>query len=123
MNTMQSIIVLAIGLTAGVLAGMFGIGGGVIIVPLLMLLIGFSIKMASGTSLAALLLPVGLLGAIEYYRQGQINIIAAICLVLGLFIGAYFGAKITIALPEIMVKRAFGVLLLVLAVRYLTFSK
>jgi uncharacterized protein len=88
-----------------------------------MLLISFSIKMASGTSLVALLLPVGLLGAIEYYRQGQINIIAAICLALGLFIGAYFGAKINIGLPELMVKRGFGVLLLVLAVRYLTFNK
>ncbi len=123
MNTIQTIMVLGLGLTAGLLSGMFGIGGGTIIVPALMLLVGFSIKMANGTSLAALLLPVGLLGAIEYYRQGQVNIIAAICLIIGLFIGAYFGAKITIALPELMVKRAFGVLLLVLAIRYLTYSK
>ncbi len=123
MNTIQTITVLAIGLTAGVLSGMFGIGGGVVIVPALMLLVGFSIKIASGTSLAALLLPVGLLGAIEYYREGQINIVAAICLALGLLIGAYFGAKITLALPELLVKRIFGVLLLLLAVRYLTFSK
>ncbi len=123
MSIIQIIFTLAIGLLAGLLSGMFGIGGGVIIVPALMLIIGFSIKMASGTSLIALLLPVGLLGAMEYYRQEQINIIAAICLALGLFIGAYFGAKITIGLPELMVKRAFGVLLLVLAVRYLTFSK
>jgi uncharacterized membrane protein YfcA len=79
--------------------------------------------MASGTSLAALLLPVGLLGAMEYYKQGQINIIAACFLILGLFIGAYFGAKFTIGLPELIVKRAFGVLLLVLAIRYLTYSK
>jgi uncharacterized membrane protein YfcA len=79
--------------------------------------------MAAGTSLAALLLPVGILGAIEYYRQGQVNIIAAICLVLGLFIGAYFGAKVTLDLPELIVKRAFGVLLLLLAIRYLTYSK
>src|ERR1700722_17330875 len=110
MSIIQTVLVLTIGLFAGMLSGMFGIGGGVIIVPALMLLVGFSIKMASGTSLVALLLPVGLLGAIEYYRQGQINIIAAICLVLGLFIGAYFGAKITISLPELMVKRAFGIL-------------
>jgi len=123
MNTIQTIMVLGLGVTAGLLSGMFGIGGGTIIVPALMLLVGFSIKMANGTSLAALLLPVGLLGAIEYYRQGQVNIIAAICLVIGLFIGAYFGAKITIGLPELMVKRAFGVLLLLLAIRYLTYSK
>jgi uncharacterized protein len=123
MSIIQTILVLAIGLLAGMLSGMFGIGGGVIIVPALMLFIGFSIKMASGTSLVALLLPVGLLGAIEYYRQGQINIIAAICLALGLFVGAYFGAKITIGLPELLVKRGFGVLLLVLAMRYLTFNK
>src|ERR1700722_7199358 len=123
MNSMQSILVLIIGLTAGVLAGMFGVGGGVIIVPALMLLAGFSVKMAAGTSLAALLLPVGLLGAIEYFRSGQINITAAICLVIGLFIGTYFGAKITLSLPDLYVKRAFGVLLLLLAIRYLTFSK
>ncbi len=123
MSTIQIILVTIVGLLAGILSGMFGIGGGVIIVPALMLLVGFSIKMASGTSLVALLLPVGLLGAIEYYRQEQINIIAAISLVVGLFIGAYFGARITIALPDLMVKKAFGVLLLVLAFRYLTFSK
>lgn len=104
MNISQSIIVLVVGLTAGILAGMFGLGGGVIIVPALMLLVGFSIKMAAGTSLVALLLPVGFLGAIEYYRNGEINIAAAVCLVIGLFIGAYFGAKITLALPELYVK-------------------
>ena len=123
MPSFQSFIVLSIGLTAGVLSGMFGIGGGVIIVPALMLLAGFSIKMASGTSLTAMLLPAGLLGALEYYRQGNINVNAAIFLIIGLFIGAFFGAKITIAIPELMVKRAFGVLMLVLAVRYLTYSK
>jgi uncharacterized protein len=123
MNTIQLIVVLLIGLAAGVLAGLFGIGGGVIIVPALMLLAGFSVKMAAGTSLVALLLPVGLLGAIEYYRHGEINVVAAVFLVIGLFIGTYFGAKITLSLPELYVKRAFGVLLLILAVRYLTFNK
>ncbi len=123
MNTWQSLIVLLIGLGSGVLAGMFGIGGGTVIVPLMMLFVGFSLKQAVGTSLTALLLPVGLLGAIEYYRSGQINIIAAICLIIGLFIGTYFGAKLTLSLPELYVKRAFGVLLSILAIRYLTFSK
>ncbi len=88
-----------------------------------MVLVGFSITMAVGTSLTALLLPVGILGAIEYFRNGQINVTAAICLVIGIFIGTYFGAKLTLALPELYVKRAFGVLLLILAIRYLTFSK
>lgn len=91
--------------------------------PTLMVLVGFSITMAVGTSLTALLLPVGILGAIEYFRNGQINVTAAICLVIGIFIGTYFGAKLTLALPELYVKRAFGVLLLILAIRYLTFSK
>jgi uncharacterized membrane protein YfcA len=102
---------------------MFGIGGGVVIVPALMLLAGFSIKMAAGTSLVALLLPVGLLGAIQYYRAGDINAIAAICMIIGLFIGTYFGAKLTLSLPDLYVKRAFGFLLLLLAIRYLAFSK
>jgi len=120
---MQSIFVLGLGLAAGVLSGMFGIGGGVIIVPALMLIAGFSIKTAAGTSLAALLLPVGVLGTIEYFRSSQVNIVAAICLVIGIFVGTYFGAKLTLSLPELYVKRAFGVLLLLLAIRYLTFSK
>lgn len=120
MASFQTFQLLSLGLFAGLLAGMFGIGGGAIMVPVLMLWIGFNLKTAIGTSLAALLFPFGILGAIEYYRGGHINIIAALLLVAGLFIGTFFGAKITAGLPDAVIKKAFGVFLLVVAVRYLT---
>ena len=79
---------LSIGLAAGVLAGMFGIGGGLVIVPALLFLIKMSELDAIGTSLAALIPPVGLLGAFEYYRNGHIHIKSALLIALGLFVGA-----------------------------------
>lgn len=112
--------VLALGLFAGVLSGMFGIGGGAVMVPALTLLLGFTQKMATGTSLAALLLPVGLLGVLEYYRNGQVNVQAALLLAAGLTLGVLFGARITLALPDLWVKRGFGIFLLVIGLRYLT---
>ena len=120
MGIIQIVELLVLGLVAGVLAGMFGIGGGAIMVPAMMFLVGFSTKMATGTSLAALLLPFGILGVLEYYRQGQVNVTAALLLVVGLFIGAFFGAKLTLSLPDAIVKRAFGGFLIVVALRYLT---
>ena len=120
MAIIQIVELLVLGLVAGVLAGMFGIGGGAIMVPAMMFLVGFSTKMATGTSLAALLLPFGILGVLEYYRQGQVNVTAALLLVVGLFIGAFFGAKLTLSLPDVIVKRAFGCFLILIALRYLT---
>ena len=120
MAIIQIVELLILGLVAGVLAGMFGIGGGAIMVPAMMFLVGFSTKMATGTSLAALLLPFGILGVLEYYRQGQVNVTAALLLVVGLFVGAFFGAKLTLSLPDVVVKRAFGCFLIVIALRYLT---
>ena len=120
MAIIQIVELLVLGLVAGVLAGMFGIGGGAIMVPAMMFLVGFSTKMATGTSLAALLLPFGILGVLEYYRQGQVNVTAALLLVVGLFIGAFFGAKLTLSLPDVVVKRAFGGFLILVALRYLT---
>jgi len=120
MGIIQIVELLVLGLVAGVLAGMFGIGGGAIMVPAMMFLVGFSTKMATGTSLAALLLPFGILGVLEYYRQGQVNVTASLLLVVGLFIGAFFGAKLTLSLPDVVVKRAFGCFLILVALRYLT---
>lgn len=114
---------LGIGLVAGVFAGMFGIGGGLIIVPALMLLLGVDLKSANGTSLAALIPPVGLLGAAEYYVNGYINVRYAALIALGLFLGAWFGAKITIGLPLVWVRRAYAAFLIVVAVRMLATNK
>jgi len=111
-----------IGLAAGVLSGLFGIGGGVIIVPLLMLVLGLTAQQAAGTSLAALLLPVGLFGALQYWQAGQVNILNAAMLALGLLLGAYLGARLGLSLPSEVVQRAFGVLLVVVGLRLALFA-
>src|SRR5438876_10439757 len=90
----EYLIVLAIGLAGGVLGGIFGVGGGVLIVPALVLLLHTSQHTAVGTSLGALLPPVGLLGAWAFYRRGEINLTYSLWIGLGLMIGAWFGAYI-----------------------------
>lgn len=114
---MGILLFIVIGLGAGVLSGLFGIGGGVLIVPALMLVAGMKPIMATGTSLGALLLPVGALGAYEYYRRGNLDMRASLWVALGLFIGAWFGAKIALSLSPTALKRAFAVFLVLMAVR------
>ena len=108
---------LLVGLVAGLLSGVFGIGGGVIIVPALILFAGMKPHTATGTSLGALLLPVGLLGAWQYWQRGDVHVSAALLLALGLFVGALFGARVGLAVTPRVMERSFAVLLLVVAVR------
>jgi len=111
------ILFIAIGLAAGVLAGLFGIGGGIVIGPALILLAGFAPKVATGTSLGALLLPVGALGAWEYYRRGNLNIEASLWIALGLLAGAWLGARLANQLTGPQLQKAFAVFLALMAVR------
>jgi uncharacterized membrane protein YfcA len=115
-------LIAIIGLIGGVLSGLFGIGGGLVIVPALILVAGFPIATAAGTSLAALLLPVGLFGALEYYRAGNVDVRAAAVIAVGLLVGAYFGARLGTSLPPEVVQRAFGIFLLVVGARLALFS-
>jgi uncharacterized membrane protein YfcA len=108
---------LAIGLAAGILSGLFGIGGGIVIVPALVLLADFQQKRATGTSLAALLLPVGALGAWVYWKDGNIDLKAAGLIALGLAIGVFFGAKLVQQVDETMLRRGFALFLAVVAVK------
>lgn len=108
---------LATGLLAGVLSGMFGIGGGLIIVPALVFFGRMSQRTAVGTSLGALLLPVGALGVYAYWREGNIDVKAAMWIALGMFVGAYGGATIAQLITDSSLKRAFAVLLVVVAGR------
>lgn len=110
-------VFIAIGFCAGILSGLFGIGGGLMIVPALILLARFTPITATGTSLAALVLPVGILGAWEYYKKGHLNVPAALFVALGLFFGAWFGARLAQQLSPTQVKRAFAVFLVVVAGR------
>ena len=113
----MALVFLAIGLGAGVLSGLFGIGGGIVIVPALLYFAGMQPAQATGTSLGALLLPVGALGAWEYYRNGNVDVRASLLLAAGLFVGAYGGARLNQLLSPVQAKRAFAVFLVVVAVR------
>jgi uncharacterized protein len=108
---------LVLGLFAGILSGFFGIGGGLVIVPALMMFWHMQPQTATGTSLGALLLPVGLLGAWQYYRSGFVDIRAAGFIALGLLVGALLGATIALELPPRYVQRAFALLLVCAAAR------
>lgn len=110
---------LLLGLGAGVLAGMFGIGGGVIIVTVLVEFLHFDQKEAVGTSLAALLPPVSLGAVLEYYNQGLLNIAVAACVAAGIVLGSIGGAKIALGLPSATIKRLYGLFLLFVALRFI----
>ena len=110
-------LLVVIGLSAGVLAGMFGIGGGVVIVPALTYFARMSLQSAIGTSLGALLLPVGALGAWSYYRNGHLDWRAALWVALGLFLGAFAGAQLAQNVGDVMLRRLFGVFLAAVAVK------
>lgn len=114
---MEIALFLLIGLVSGVLAGLFGIGGGIVIVPLLMVASRMPIQKATGTSLAALLLPVGIFGVLEYYRGGRIDVRAASLVALGLVLGIWVGARFALTMAPRDLQRGFALLLVVTAAR------
>ncbi|BAY14815.1 hypothetical protein NIES2109_40450 [Nostoc sp. HK-01] len=122
---MSNILVqmLLIGLAAGVAGGMFGIGGGAIMVPAMVLLLGMDQKFATGTSIAAQILPIGILGAAVYHRSGNINIKYAVMIALGLVVGNLFGALFANQpfISSETMKKLYGIFLLLIGARYLFF--
>jgi len=112
-----------LGLAIGALSGMFGIGGGVFVIPALVFFYGFSQKMATGTTLAMLLPPIGILAFFEYYKNGLVDIRAAVLLVCGFIIGSWFSAKFVMKMDDLILKRSFGILLMVIGLIYLTQKK
>lgn len=113
----MTLLYLVVGLLAGVLSGLFGIGGGVLIVSAMVILLHVPIHQATGTSLAALLLPVGLLGAMEYYRAGNVHLVPAGLIAVGLFFGTWAGARWAQSIGPVALQRSFAVFLVVMAVR------
>lgn len=117
MNT--TIVLCLIGIAAGLTAGLFGIGGGLIIIPALVYFAGFSQLTATGTSLAILLPPVGLMAAIEYYRKGHVDIKAALIIAVCLFLSAWLSSIFANKLPQNTVKFMFGIFVTAIGV-YMT---
>jgi len=120
---MQVAILIMIGLGAGMSSGLFGIGGGVLIVPALVFLLDFPTHRAIGTSLAVLLPPIGAAAVYAYYRAGNIDWLAAVILAVTVFAGAWIGAMVANHLSETWLRNMFGVFLLILGVYTLFFSK
>lgn len=116
------IFLIIVGLLAGFTGGALGLGGGIIIVPALVLIMGFSQHQAQGTSLAVLVFPVALLGAYNYYKAGFVNIKFVIILALAFIIGSYLGSLLSISLPEKILKKVFGFAILILSLK-LIFEK
>ncbi|HEY9601773.1 MAG TPA: sulfite exporter TauE/SafE family protein [Allocoleopsis sp.] len=114
---------LVIGLAAGVAGGMFGIGGGAIMVPAMVLLLGMDQKFATGTSVAAQILPIGILAAVVYYRNGNLNIKHALIIAIGLIVGNLFGALFANQpyISSETMKKLYGIFLLAIGARYLFF--
>ncbi|UZO80739.1 sulfite exporter TauE/SafE family protein [Aquimarina sp. ERC-38] len=119
-TTIASLVV--IGLIAGFLSGTMGIGGSVVMIPLLVLWLSFTQHEAQGTSLAVLSIPVTLLAAFNYYKEGYVNLKFAVIIAITFIIGGYLGSKFAISINQLLLKRIFGIVLLIVAARMI-FSK
>jgi uncharacterized membrane protein YfcA len=117
MNLTLIISLIVIGLLAGVFSGFMGVGGGVIMIPLMIVLLGFSQHEAQGTSLAVLAIPVTFLAAFNYYNEGYVNWKFALIIGLSFVVGGYFGSKFAISINQEMMKKVFSVILLIIAIK------
>ena len=119
MTTTTIVSLIVIGLLAGMLSGLVGVGGGIIMVPLLILFLGFSQHQAQGTSLTVLVVPVTALAVFNYYKQGYINWKYALVIALFFVIGGYFGSKLAVSIDQKMLKKIFSIVLLLVGVKLL----
>jgi len=113
------ILYIILGLFAGGLSGLIGIGGGVIIIPILVYLFGLSQQQAQGTTLALLVPPIGILAAWQYYKQGYVDLRIALFIIIGFLIGSIFGSKIALVMPTKTLTKIFGGVLLIIAAKML----
>ncbi|NMC41710.1 MAG: sulfite exporter TauE/SafE family protein [Bacteroidales bacterium] len=119
MSLSTLVILVIIGLFTGMLAGMLGIGGGLIVIPALMLFMGFSQHAAQGTSLAMMLPPIGIVAAWNYYKAGHVDIKIALILAAAFIIGSLFGSKLAVGMSENLLKKIFSVFLILVAIKML----
>lgn len=117
LNISQVLILLAIGLSSGFLSGTMGVGGGIIVVPALVYFLGFSQHMAQGTSLALMLPPTGILATLHYYKNGFVDVKVALIIIVMFIVGAYLGSLFSLQIPEKLLRRVFGVFVLLAATK------
>lgn len=117
MNIETVLLLIIVGLAAGVLSGMVGVGGGIIIVPALVIFLGFSQHQAQGTSLGLLLLPVGILAVMNYYNKGFIDIKVVGIMSIAFILGGWLGSKLSLSMPQDTVKKIFAIVLFYTAFR------
>jgi hypothetical protein len=123
MNIFVVLGLLLLGIIAGYFSGLVGIGGGVIIVPALILWFGFNEHTAQGTTLALLIPPIGILAVLSYYHKGYVDIKTAIIICIGFVIGGYLGGKMAVGLSESVLKRTFAIALIAIGAKMLFFNK
>lgn len=123
MSTQTILIIILIGLAAGLFSGIVGVGGGIILVPALIFFVGLTQHQAQGTTLGLLIFPVGLLGVLNYYKKDPINFRIVALLAIGFVVGSYFGSKVAVQLDQAVLRRIFAIVMLVIAVRMLFFEK
>ena len=120
MSVSTFIILIIIGLLAGILSGLVGVGGGILMIPLLIIFLGLTQHQAQGTALFAMLPPIGILAAINYYKEGFVKWEYAIVIAFTFVIGGYLGSKLSLSLPPQMVRRIFGVIMLFGAIKLIS---
>lgn len=113
------VILLSVGLAAGFLSGLVGIGGGIIIVPVLVYFLGFSQHQAQGTTLFMFLLPIGIFGVLNYHKQGYVDYKTALIICSTFIFGSYFGSKFAISIDQKTIKQIFGVIIILLGCKML----
>jgi uncharacterized membrane protein YfcA len=111
-HIMNIFLYLLLGLVAGIFSGLLGIGGGIIIIPAMVFLFGMSQHTAQGTTLALMVPPIGLLAAWAYYKQGFVDLKVAAFVCLGFFVGGLLGAEFAVGIPEPILKKMFGIVML-----------
>jgi hypothetical protein len=117
MDTLTIVTLLLVGLAAGILSGLVGVGGGIIIVPCLVFFLGYSQLTAQGTSLAVLLLPAGIFAVMNYYKGGYVNVYPTLLIAATFTIGGFLGSKISISLDQATVKKIFASVLLLVSLK------
>ena len=119
MDLTQILLLLAVGLVAGIVSGALGVGGGIILIPALVLIFGLNQHTAQGTSLAILLPPTGILAAITYHKQGFINWKYALIISVIFVLGAWLGASFSVAIPAKVMKKIFALFLMFIGAKIL----